>query len=192
MLWLFLFDSTYSTLYFPAFPPVCSFLPPQLRAAAGALQEGQGKLVRLRYQRGEDTYDFLYLHTLTEGDAGKMVLLLLSFFSILLKLYNQIYKKGTAADGTVRTLSSFDRAFINVPMAEARDFHCHILVTDKLGERSKQRHHVAIRVVRQKPLAYCSTIKRIPNWMAKHPVFCAILKRISDVIGSRRAIRRPG
>ena len=77
---------------------------------------------------------------------------------MLLKLCNQIYKKGTAANGTVRTLSRIDKAFINVPKAEARDFHCHILVTDKLCERSIQRHHVAIRVVRQKPLNYCSTI----------------------------------
>ena len=47
----------------PSFPPVCPLLSPQLRAAAGALQEGHGKPVRLCYQRGENTYDFLYLHT---------------------------------------------------------------------------------------------------------------------------------
>ena len=52
-------------------PPVClplplPLLPPQRRAAAGAQQEDHGKPVRLRYQRGEDTYDVLYLTTRTE------------------------------------------------------------------------------------------------------------------------------
>ena len=55
--------------------------------------------------------------------------------------------KDAAADGALRTLSRIDRAFIDVPMAEARDFHCHSHVTDNLVERSIPRDHVAIRVV---------------------------------------------
>ena len=88
--------------------------------------------------------------------------------------------KDTAADCTLRTLSRIDRAFINVPLAEARDFHCHARVTDDLGERSIKSEHVAIRVVIQRPLACCGTVKRIPSWMSKRPVFCTNLKQISD------------
>ena len=50
----------------PSFPPVClplPLLPPQRRAAAGAQQEDHGKPARLRDQRGEGTYDVLYLPT---------------------------------------------------------------------------------------------------------------------------------
>ena len=56
-------------------------------------------------------------------------------------------RKDTVADGTLRTLSSIDRAFINTPMAEARDFHCHSHVTDNLVERSIPSDHVALRVI---------------------------------------------
>ena len=56
-LWLDLLHSLLLSL-----PLVCPLLPPQRRAAAGALLEGHGKPVRLRYQRGVDTYEFLY-HT---------------------------------------------------------------------------------------------------------------------------------
>ena len=72
-------------------------------------------------------------------------------------------RKDAAADGTPRTLSRIDRAFINVPMAEARDFHCQSHVTDSLGGRSIPSDHVAIRVVVRKPLDQCDSSKRIPN-----------------------------
>ena len=52
-------------------------------------------------------------------------------------------------------------AFINVPMADARDFHCHSHVTDNLGERCTSSDHVAIRVVIRKQLDHCGTGKRI-------------------------------
>ena len=62
-------------------------------------------------------------------------------------------------------------------MAEARDFHCHSHVTDTLGERSIPSDHVAMREVIRKPLDYCGTVKRIPNWMSKHlAVFCTIFE----------------
>ena len=71
--------------------------------------------------------------------------------------------KDTAADGTLRTLAGIDRAFINVPMAEARDFHCYFHVTDNLGERFIPSD-VTVRIVIQKPSGYCGTVKRIPSW----------------------------
>ena len=40
-----------------------------------------------------------------------------------------------SVNGVCRTLSRIDRAFINLPMAEARDFHCYSHVLENLGER---------------------------------------------------------
>ena len=116
----------------------------------------------------------------TEGDAGKTALFRANFPQVLEISQPNFTRKDTAADGTPRTLSRFGRAFINVAMAEARDFHCHSHVTDNLGERSIPSDHVAIRVVIRKPLEFCGAVKRIPNWMSKHHVFCTILKQISD------------
>ena len=45
-------------------------------------------------------------------------------------------RKDSTADGTIRTLSRIDRAFINLPVAEARDFQCYSYVFENLGERS--------------------------------------------------------
>ena len=71
--------------------------------------------------------------------------------------------------------------------------HCYSHVSDNLGERSIPSDHVAVRIVIQKPSGYCDTIKRIPSWTAKHPVFCSILKQISDDYQYfRRSVCRPG
>ena len=48
------------------------------------------------------------------------------------------------------------------------------------GERSIPSGHVAKRVVILNTTSRCDQVKRIPSWMSKHPVFCTILKRISD------------
>ena len=85
--------------------------------------------------------------------------------------------KDTTADGTLRLLSRIDRAFINLPMAEARDFHCYSHVSDNLGERSIPSDHVAVRIVVQKPTIRCDQVRRIPSLMSKHPVFCSIEKK---------------
>ena len=86
------------------------------------------------------------------------------FSHMLLNCATKLQGRIPPADGTPRTLSRIYRAFINVPMAEAHDFHCHPHVTDTLGERSMPSDHVAIRVVIRKPLDQCGTGKRIPNW----------------------------
>ena len=65
-------------------------------------------------------------------------------------------------------------------MAEARDFHCYSHVFENLGERSIPSDDTAVRVVLQKPTIRCNQGKRIPSWISKHPVFCFILKQISD------------
>ena len=102
--------------------------------------------------------------TFTEGDVGKTALLRTGFPHALEIAQPNITWKDTAADGTLRTLSRIDRAFINVPMAETRDF-------DNLGERSIPSDHVTVRIVVQKQSSYCGAVNCIPSWMAKHPVF---------------------
>ena len=64
--------------------------------------------------------------TFKEGDAGRTALFRTSFPYALQK--PNFTRKDAAADGS--TPSWIARAFINVPMAEARDFRCHSHVTD--------------------------------------------------------------
>ena len=73
--------------------------------------------------------------TFTECDAGKTALFR-SFVPHALEIAQPKFtRKDTSADGTLRTLSRIDRAFINLPLAQARDFHCYSHVFDNLGER---------------------------------------------------------
>ena len=58
-------------------------------------------------------------------------------------------RKDSTADGTIRTLSRIDRAFIHLPMAETRDYHCSSHVLENLGERSIPSDHAAVRIVLQ-------------------------------------------
>ena len=67
--------------------------------------------------------------------------------------------------------------FINMPMAEARDFHCYSHVFENLGKRSIPSDHAAVRVVSQKRTVRANNIQL---GMSKHPVFCSILKRLDD------------
>ena len=108
--------------------------------------------------------------TFTAGDAGKTTLFRSIFPNVLEVAQPNFTRKDAAADGTLRTLFRIDRAFINLPMAEARAFHCYSHVSENLGERSIPSDHVAVRIVVQKPTGRCGKIKRIPSWMSKHPV----------------------
>ena len=77
-------------------------------------------------------------------------------------------RRDSSADGTIRTWSRIDRAFINLPMAEARDFHCYSQKFENLGERSK------------KPTIRRNQVKRIRSGKSKRPVFCSILEQPND------------
>ena len=89
-------------------------------------------------------------------------------------------RRDTTAGGTKRTLSRIDGAFINLLMTEARDFHCYSHVLENLGKRFIPSDHAAVCVVIQKTTTRGNQGKRIPSWMSKHPVFCSILKQLSD------------
>ena len=68
--------------------------------------------------------------TFSDGDAGKML------SSVPYSLTFSKLRSDATADGTIRTLSRTDWAFINLPKAEAQDFHCYSHVFENLGERS--------------------------------------------------------
>ena len=106
--------------------------------------------------------DYWY-QTFTEGDTEKTDLFR-SFFPHVLEIAQPNFaRKDSAADGTRRTLSRIDRAFINLSVAEARDSHCYCNVSDNLGERSIPSDHVAVRVVVQKPTIRSDQARRIPS-----------------------------
>ena len=118
--------------------------------------------------------------TFTDGVAGKAALFC-SFFSHVLEIAQPDFtRRDSTSDGTIRTLSRIDRAFINLPVAEARDFHCYSHVFENLGKRSKPSDHAAVRVVIEKQTIRGDQAKRIPRWMSEHPVFCSMLKQIND------------
>ena len=130
--------------------------------------------------------------TFTEGDAGKTALFR-TFSPYALEIAQpEFTRKDAAADGAIRTLSRIDRAFINVPTAEARDCHWYSHVTDNLGERSIPSDHVAIRTTFRKRQDHGGTSGQVPPWMSKHHLFCTILKQISDDHRyTRRTLRAP-
>ena len=103
------------------------------------------------------------------------------FFPHVLEIAQPDYtRRDSTALGIIRTLSRIDRIIINLPMAEARDFHCYSHVFENLGNRTIPSDHAALRLVIQKPTNRGQQGNRIPRWMTKHPVFCSILKRLHD------------
>ena len=91
------------------------------------------------------------------------------FFHMTLKLLNLITRGGTPQPlesyALCQGLSDF---FINLPMAEARDFHCYCHVFENLGNRTIPSDHAAVRLVIPKPKNREHQSKRIPSWMVFH------------------------
>ena len=89
--------------------------------------------------------------TFTDGDQRKTVM----FHSFFPHVFEIAQRDNTRRDSSVigitRTLSRIDRIFVNLPMAEARDFHCYSHVVENLGNRSIPSDHAAVRLVIQKP-----------------------------------------
>ena len=65
--------------------------------------------------------------TSTDGDVGKATLFRSFFLHVLEIAQPDFARRDSTAEGTIRTLSRIDRAFVNVPMAEARDFNCYLM-----------------------------------------------------------------
>ena len=89
-------------------------------------------------------------------------------------------RRDSTALGIIRTLSRIDRILKNLPVAEARDFHCYSHVLENLGNRIIPSDHAAVRLVIQQPRTRGHLSKRIPSWMSKHPIFCSLLQRLHD------------
>ena len=112
--------------------------------------------------------------TFTDGVAGKNAMFH-SFFPNVLEIAQPDYtRRDSTVVGIIRTLSRIDRVFINLPMAEARDFHCYSHVFENVGNRTIPSDHAAVRLVIHTPTNREQQGKRIPSWMSKHPVFCSI------------------
>ena len=77
--------------------------------------------------------------------------------------------------------------FVNLPMAEARDFHCSSHVVENLGKKTIPSDHAAVRFVIQKPSKRGHQSKRIPSWMSKHPIFpyCSNFMTTTDSLMTR-------
>ena len=118
--------------------------------------------------------------TFTDGDLGKTAVFQ-SFFPYVLEVAQSDYTRRDAmALGVIRTLSRIDRIFINLLMAEARDFRCSFHVVENLGQKTISSDHAAVRLVIQEPTHRRHQNKRIPSWMSKHPIFGSILQQLHD------------
>ena len=118
--------------------------------------------------------------TSTDGDTGKAALFH-SIFPHVVEIAQPDYTgRASSVIGIIRTLSRINRIFINLPMAEVRDFHCYSHVFENLVNRSIPSDHAGARLVIHKPPDREQQGKRIPSWMSKHPIFCSFLKRLHD------------
>ena len=104
----------------------------------------------------------MWNQTFTNGDTGKA--LFHSLFPHVLEIAQPDHtRRDSTVIGIIRTLSRIDRIFINLPVAEARDFHCFSHVFENLGNRSIPSDHAAVRIVIQKPSNQGQQGKRIPS-----------------------------
>ena len=85
--------------------------------------------------------------TFTDGDAGKTTMFSFFFPHVFGTAQPDYTRRDFTALGIIRTLSRIDRIFINLRMAEARDFHCHSHVFENLEKRSIPSGHAAVRIV---------------------------------------------
>ena len=143
------------------------------------LQEVHGKDEILLCEPEELRFN-VWNQTFTDGDMV-IVALFHSLFPRVLEIAEPDYtRRDSSVSGVICTLSRIHKAFIHIPTAEARDFHCSSHVFENLVKRSIPSDHAAVRVVIQKPTMRGHQGKRIPSLMSKHPVFCYILRRLDD------------
>ena len=99
---------------------------------------------------------------------------------MFLRLLNLITRGGTPQPlGSYALFQGLIAFFMNLPMAEARDFHCCSHVFENLGNRSIPSDHAAVRLVIQKMSNRGQQCQRIPNWMFKHLIFLVFVEAAS-------------
>ena len=85
----------------------------------------------------------------------------------------QLHAQGR--DGSIHTLSRIDRIFINLPMAELRNFQCHAHTVGSVGDRSEPSDLIPVRLT-----IVCTRVKQEDHpvtrrWLAQHPLFVSAL-----------------
>ena len=129
----------------------------------------------------------MWNQTFTDGDAGKTAL----FHSLLPHVHEipqpDYTRRDSTSLGIMRTLTRIDRILINLPMAEARDFHCYSHVFENLGNPFIPSEQAAVRLVIQKPTNRRHQSKRFPCWMSRHLVCCFLLQLTTDILPTRLA-----
>ena len=118
--------------------------------------------------------------TFTDGDTRKTAIFHSCFPHVLENAQPDYTRRDSTALGIIRTLSRIDRIFVNLPMAEARDFHYHSHVFESLVNWTIPSDHAAVRLVIPKPTTRGHQSKRFPSWMSKHPIFCSLLQQLHD------------
>ena len=98
---------------------------------------------------GEGRFN-VWNRTFTDGDTRKAALFHSLFPHVLEIAQPDCIWIDSSVIGITRTLSRIDRIFINLRVAEVRDFHYYSDVFENLGNRSIPSDHPAVRIVMQK------------------------------------------
>ena len=80
-----------------------------------------------------------------DGDTGRAAVLLAAIPRSVEIAQPNFTRKDERRDGSIHTLSRSDRMFINLPMAELRDFKCHAHTGGAICEWSVPNHHTPVR-----------------------------------------------
>ena len=80
-------------------------------------------------------------------------------------------RKNERPDGSIHTLSRIDRVFINLPMAELRDFQCHSHTTGSNGDKSVTSDRIRVRLAIECPRTKQRDHLAIQWWHVQHPFF---------------------
>ena len=82
--------------------------------------------------------------TLIDGDASRAAALFVALSRSVEIAQPFFARKDVRRDCALHTLSRIDRIFVTLPMAELRDFQCHIPVRLAIECRRKQQDHPAM------------------------------------------------
>ena len=84
-------------------------------------------------------------------------------------------RKDERRDGSIHTLSRIDRIFVNLPVAELRDFQCHFHTIGSIGEHSVPSDHTPVRLTIESLRAKQQDHPAIRRWLVQHPIFISAL-----------------
>ena len=114
--------------------------------------------------------------TFSDGDTSRAAALLAAVarsFEIAQPFFT---RKDVRREGSIHTLSRIDRVFVNLPMADLRDFQCHSHTIGTIGDRSVPSiDHTPVRLVIECSRSEHMNHPVIRRWPTQHPLFiCAL------------------